>query len=270
MCLIDHQPGAVALFQLDQLRQVGDVAVHRVQTLDDDERVAAGAPVRAQQALQMLEVVVAERECLGVRQLDAGEQAVVGELVVENEIVGIEQRADGRDVGGVAADEGDGGLGLVEVGQRGFELAMQRPLPGDDAAGRHRRPVLVDRRLGCRDDHGMAVEPEIVVGGEVDVVAPVDGRQRTAAAVMAAIERVGEVEAVGDHAVLDDGGVSRQVGELLRGRERSRLGILQPPARPGAGQRRQHVADCPFNAQAGEDEGPGNGVLGLMLVSANV
>ena len=166
----------------------------------------------------------------------------------------------------MAADEGDGVLGLVEVGQRGFQLAMQRPLAGDDAARRHRRPMLVDRRLGRGDDVRMPVQTEIVVGGEVDVLPPVDGRQRAAAAVMAAIERVGEVEAVGDGAVLDDRGVDRQVGELLRGGKRPRIYPRARAARPAAPQRGKQIADDPFDIQTGEDEGAGNGVLGLMLV----
>ena len=84
--LIDHQPGAVALLQLDELRQVGDVAVHGIEAFDDDQRVAARAPVRAQQPLEVIEIVVPEGERLGVRKLDAGEQAVVRQLVVQDEV----------------------------------------------------------------------------------------------------------------------------------------------------------------------------------------
>ena len=64
MGLVDHQPGAVLLLQRDQPRQVGDVAVHGIQALDDDERALVEMAVLAQQLLQRVEVVVAEGSSL--------------------------------------------------------------------------------------------------------------------------------------------------------------------------------------------------------------
>ena len=110
MGLVDHQPGAVLLLQLDEPRQVGDVAVHRIQALDDDERALVEMAMLLKQLLERLQIVVAEGQRRGARQLGADQHAVVGEIVVDDEIVRRQQRADGRDVGGVAADECDRAL----------------------------------------------------------------------------------------------------------------------------------------------------------------
>ena len=40
MRLVDHQQGLVPLLQVDELGQIGDVAVHAVDALDDDQHAA--------------------------------------------------------------------------------------------------------------------------------------------------------------------------------------------------------------------------------------
>ena len=37
MGLVDHQPGAMAFLDVDELRQIGKIAVHAVMAFDDDQ-----------------------------------------------------------------------------------------------------------------------------------------------------------------------------------------------------------------------------------------
>ena len=141
----------------------------------------------------------------------------MGKLVVYDEIGRFHQRGDGRDVGGVPTDKAERGLSLVEVGERALELAVEHTLAGDDAARRDRGAVLVDRGLGGLRYDGVAVEADVVVGGEVEVFAPVDEDLGAEAIFMAAVEGVGEIEALGHFAVLDHRSVAGEVAEAAGG-----------------------------------------------------
>ena len=62
--------------------------------------------VLSQLLLEVGRVVVLEADQLGARQLGPGRSAVVDEVVVENDVLGTDDGGDRRNVGGVAADEG--------------------------------------------------------------------------------------------------------------------------------------------------------------------
>jgi hypothetical protein len=78
----------------------------------------------------------------------------VDQLVVKNQILGGEEMADGGDVGGVAADEGDRIVGPVGRGDGPFQLPVHRPLTGNQAAGGNRGAVTVDGLSGRRGNLG--------------------------------------------------------------------------------------------------------------------
>ena len=59
--LVDHQPRAVVLAQLDHARQVADVALHRVDAVHDHQHAAAVAGRAIEHALELVEPAVAER-----------------------------------------------------------------------------------------------------------------------------------------------------------------------------------------------------------------
>ena len=60
MGLVDHQPGAVALAELEDRRQVAEVPLHRVDAVDDDEDPAAVLGCALEHLLQLVHPVVAE------------------------------------------------------------------------------------------------------------------------------------------------------------------------------------------------------------------
>src|SRR5690606_33235729 len=100
------------------------VAVHAVDTLDDDHRAAVFAPHFGQHALAGGRVVVGERAALGSGEDAALHQAVVGQLVVQDQVARVHQVADGGLVGRVAADKADRRLGTYELGNGVFQLTM--------------------------------------------------------------------------------------------------------------------------------------------------
>ena len=66
MGLVDQQPGAVLFLDVADARQIDRVAVHRIEAFHHDQRIAVLFAMFAQQLLEMVEVVVAEDDLVGV------------------------------------------------------------------------------------------------------------------------------------------------------------------------------------------------------------
>src|SRR5215475_8245124 len=58
--VVDHQPGAVPLLNLDDARQVGHISFCRIKPLDDDETVSIFCPLVAQNSVKLVQPVVVE------------------------------------------------------------------------------------------------------------------------------------------------------------------------------------------------------------------
>src|SRR4029077_4172651 len=84
-----------------------------------------------------------------------------------------------------------------EARQRLLELAVKRSLAGNRTAGRDRGAVAVDCRFRRLRNPRVPVEPDVVVGSEVDVGLVADQGFRAGDAVMDAKERIGDVEKLG-------------------------------------------------------------------------
>ena len=154
---------------LDKGGEVGHVAIHAVMAFNHQQRTAMARPRLASTLSAASRIEMAERHPPRARQDRALHDAVVDERVVHDDVVAAEQMADDGDVGRMPADEGDAILGAMDARQRRFELAMDRALAGDRAAGGNRGAVAVDRRLRRRGDARIAVQPDVIVGGEIDV-----------------------------------------------------------------------------------------------------
>ena len=123
--LVDHQPRAVRLAQLDDPRQVGDVALHREDAVDDDEDAAAVVARALEHLLELVEAAVAERAQLRARQQAAVEDRGVVAGVGDHGVARAEERAERADVGLVAGREDDRLLGAHPLGELGLELEVQ-------------------------------------------------------------------------------------------------------------------------------------------------
>lgn len=199
---VDHEEGAVALLDLDEARQVGVVAVHAVDAFQHDEDAFELAALVVEDGVERFPVVVGEGQAARAGELDALQDAVVDQFVVQHQVARAEEVADGGDVGGVAADEGDGVVHAVEGGDLGFEFAVHGAFAGNQAAGGHRGAVAVDRGLGRGDHVRVAGHVQVVVAGVVDVAVAADPGGGAGGAFMQFEEGVLDAEAAG--AVVDD------------------------------------------------------------------
>ena len=165
--LVEVEQEAVPPPELDQARQVGQIAVHAVHALRGHQHPGMPGRQFAQQPVERAEIVVRERPAPGPGQPDALQDAVVGELVVQREVRRAQQLADDPDVGGMTAHQGEGRLGAQQPGDGCLQLTVQRALPGGDPARRYRRPVPGYRLGGGGHHHRMAGQPQVVEAGEV-------------------------------------------------------------------------------------------------------
>ena len=192
------------------------------------------------------------------------DDAVVDQRIVHDHVVAAEQMADDRDIGRMAADQRDGVLGAVNARQRPFQLAVDRPLAGHRAARRHRGAVAVDRRLRRRGDSRVAVEPEIIVRGEIDVGAVADQRLGAGDPLMHAKERIADAEIIRrllDHAdfAVAPRAATRRAGRRSASGDRSRLGAAAAgtPERPASPPRKAFRPAAPWPAPTiRTDRGP--------------
>ncbi len=171
--VVDHEAGVVALADVDNRGQLGDVAAHAVDAVDDDEGCLAlgHAP---QGLLQVVGLVVAEAVDLAVGELGAVVDAGVVAFVDDGRGVAIDQGGDGAEVGLVAGGEDQRRLRVEEVGDLGFELEVDGGGAVHEPRAGHGRAVLLDGVAGGGDDAGVAGQPQVVVGPEHDDALAVD------------------------------------------------------------------------------------------------
>src|SRR5438046_600654 len=130
------------------------------------------------------------------RQDRALHDAVVDERVVDDYVVAAEQMADDGHIGRMAADQHDAVLGAMNPRQRLLQFAVDRALPRYHAAGRYRGAVAIDRRLRGFGDPRIAVQPDVVVGREIDVGAVADLRFGAGDPLVYAKEWIGNIEII--------------------------------------------------------------------------
>ena len=105
--LVDHQAGAVAGAQLDDVHQRRHVALHREDAVDDDQHAAAVVLGAAERALELVHAVVAEGAHLRPREQHAVEDRGVVAGVDDHRVAGVEQRAERAHVRLMAGGEDD-------------------------------------------------------------------------------------------------------------------------------------------------------------------
>src|SRR6516162_4567576 len=137
--------------------------------LDDEKRAPVAWTQLAQQPIGRLVVEMRKWHpaCAGQRR--SLDDAVVNQRIVNDHVVSTEQMPDHRNVGRMAPDKNGAILAAMYPCEHLLELAVKRPFAGDRATRRDRGPITVNRILGCVGDMGMTVEPEVIVGSEVDV-----------------------------------------------------------------------------------------------------
>ena len=171
--LVHHHHGVVALGQLHHLPQRRDVPVHAEDRFGDDELPRVGGRI-FQQALQVLHVAVAVHRHRRPREPAAVDDAGMVQLVAEDQVVFLHQRGDDSHVGLVSAVEHQRRFGSLETRDAPLQLLVRGHVARDQPGRSRAAAVAVQRLPGGFLQRGMVGEPQVVVGGEVQHLPPVE------------------------------------------------------------------------------------------------
>jgi hypothetical protein len=157
---VDHQLGAELAADVEEFGQVRSVGVHGEDALGDDEDgvLGVGGADAGEVAADGVVVEVAEELHGGSAGGGALAQRVVGELVEEDVVAAVHQRADGAEARGPT-----GGEERYVVGVQGFgEPRLQRLADGvgvpKGGGARGDRAVVAQGLVGGVEDGGVAGE----------------------------------------------------------------------------------------------------------------
>ena len=186
MHLVEIGHRAIAVGDVAQLADRGDVAIHRIDRLEADEL----GPVRGhavEQSCQIVWVAVAKDVLLGPAVADAGDHRGVVQRIGKHDRPRhlARQGRQGGIVGDIARGEDQRRLAAVQVGdlalEQQVEMVVARDVAGAAGPGTHRP----QRLLHCREHRRMLTHAEIVVRApdrDLGADAVVEGARKPAAA----------------------------------------------------------------------------------------
>ena len=162
--LVQHEDRAEFLFQVHDVAQRRDVAVHAEDRFRDDEdaglRILFARP--AQVVAEFGHVVVREGAVNCAAQTRAVDQTSVAQAVEENDIALAGQRLQCADAGRCSAAEEERGLGALEHCECFLQLRVGGLCSGDQTRGA-RSGAVISRGADGRLDH-------VVMRGEAEVI----------------------------------------------------------------------------------------------------
>jgi hypothetical protein len=177
MRVVHHHDRAEFFGRVAEAWQRAEVAVHAEDAVGDEQLALGGGEI-AQDAARGVDVLVGKHLDLGARQTAAVDDAGVVQGVGDDHVVLGEDRRDRARVGREAALEDHDGFRALELGEPALELDVHghrardgANRPGADAKAAHR----VEGRLA---QPRVRRQPEVVVGGQVDDAAMVEGGMR--------------------------------------------------------------------------------------------
>ena len=174
VAFVDAQERAVAVAQGADLVQLRDRAVHGKHTVGEHQLEARAFGIGLLQAtLQVGHLVVLVAPALGLAQANAVDDGGVVELVADDGVGLAQQRFEQTAVGVKSGRVQDGVFGAQESGQTGFQGFVQVLCAANEA---HRTQAITVGAQGFvrgLDHGGVAREPEVVVGAQVDDLAAI-------------------------------------------------------------------------------------------------
>ena len=174
--VVDHHHRAVLIRKVADLRERSVIAVHREDSVGDDQDPSCTLRL-PQPRLQLLHVAVRVAMARSLRQPHAIDDRCVVEGVRDHSVVGAEDRLEQSAVRVVAGGVEDRGLLAEERRQPGFQLQMLGLRAADEPHGRHPEAPLIERGLRGLDDAVVVCQPQVVVRAEVQHFAAVSGDQ---------------------------------------------------------------------------------------------
>ena len=172
VCLVHHQKAAVLLFQPYKCGHVGNIAIHAVGSLDNDQHLFIALALRAQNAFQRGRVVVRKRLCRGGTQAATLLDGVMRQRVVYDQVVLATKIAYERHVCGVPAHAHQRAFGMLPVRQLALQLLVQALFSRQQPAAARTGTIPVDSVLCGLLHLGPAAHPHIVIAAEIQHLMP--------------------------------------------------------------------------------------------------
>ncbi len=220
MRLVEIEEGAVPLGEVGEAGDVGLIAVHAEHGLGEDEARGGVARAALQQILEMVEVGVVVADLAHAGGGAAGVDAGVVEAVREDarrraERAAVEERRQHRPVRLIAGVEDQRRLGPLAGGEARLDPLEGLEVAGDETRGAGAGAPPLGPFLPATDERRVLRQAEVVVGGEVQHLAPAEARH-------AAPRRPDGAQlapASGTLEALEDPGVKRLVHGVTAGDE---------------------------------------------------
>ena len=176
---IDEEPGAVAVFKLDEFAEGGEVAIHGEEGFGNNECLAGA--FLGEDGFEAGEVVVGKDTEGGAAEAGGVDEAGVGEFVEDDGVAATDEGGDGAERGGVTAAEDKGGGFFLPGGEFLLQREDSGAGAGDESGGACAGAVFQRGLVGGGDEGGVMAEAEVIVGGEVEEGrADIDGAESAA------------------------------------------------------------------------------------------
>ena len=164
MGFVDHEQRPAPGAHVEEIVEGRDVAVHREHGLGDDHRACRVGLEEKLVDVRRVAVPVHREWCL--REATPVDERRVVQLVGHHEHVRARERREHAQVGREPGGEQHRVVGVLPLGERGFELGVHGARAHDEARRARSRTPAVDRVMGRPDDRGMLGEAQVVVGRE--------------------------------------------------------------------------------------------------------
>ena len=177
--LIHEEHTLMLLRQLNDLRQWGDVSIHREDPVRDNEPVRAALGLN-EETLEVSHVQVLVAETLGLAETNTIDNGGMVELIRDDGVFSTENALKYSSIGVKAARVENGVFSAMELADLLLQLLVDVLGPADESYGRHPKPVTLHHLLRRPYDlhHRPLPYPlvvrksEVVVGTEVEDLLP--------------------------------------------------------------------------------------------------
>jgi hypothetical protein len=134
MGIIHHQPGTVALLDLDEAGEVRPIAIHGEKALGHNHAARETRALGREQRVERIEIVMREIAPRRPGELRADHDAIVDQRIMNEQILRAEEGRNRGNPARMSRIEGDAIFGIIGFRKPDLEVAMRLALAGADAA----------------------------------------------------------------------------------------------------------------------------------------
>src|SRR5579862_394796 len=176
--VVHHHDAVVFFGQVAQLRQRGDVAIHRKDAVGNDELLAGEAGVFLQDTVAVFYVLVLKHFDGGAGQTRSINDGGMIQFVGDDQVFFTEHSGNRAGIGGESGLKDHAGFDVFELGDLFFQLHVELHGSGNGADGASARAKFLGSLNRGFPERLVGGEAEIVVRGQVDDFSAVENANR--------------------------------------------------------------------------------------------